>query len=713
MVDLRSVIRPGDGIVWGQACAEPQTLVEALVSQRAGLGGVACFFGSSYSGIVKPGHADHLALSSYCGIGANRSLVDAGALDVLPVPYSQLGPLIRENKIRCDVLLVQVSPPNARGEYSLGLAADYLVPALDTCRAIVAEVNDQVPWTHTERLLTKEDFDLVVESSRPPAAPAPRAPNELDLAIARNALPFVPAGAVLEFGIGALPDAICSLLGRHEGLRVHSGTVGDGVIELMRRGVVSRVDCAMLIGSPALFAFARDNERVRLRSSEYTHDARVLARQERFVAVNSAVEIDLTGQVNGELADASYLGAVGGALDFVRAANSSHGGVSIVVLPAERFVHACRARYPCRAARRASSSPSAARRFARLLVKRTSAPPTSNCNPVVDPAIECPGSQRGIDGRTFAAAGQGSGAGAFPRRDQGRVAFRSGRDSARHGLRHVRVRRARQRLLRRWAPGRAADRGRGRNRVRRPGRQVGERLRAARDHDLLHRHPALRPGAFGVAAAQVRRARLILAVLFSIILLGGAFQALFGLTRLGTVIRFIPQPVMSGFQNAAALLLLLVQLGNLFGFDKSTTFVQALKDIQHARPLSLLLAVLTIVAMLQARRWLPKVPALLVALATGTVVYYLLGLAGLGSYLGPTIGIAPFSAYKLPNIPHFADSARAPGCWRWCRRSWAVRWRSRSSPRSTPCCAASCSRGPASRRSTATGCWCALAPRTR
>jgi MFS superfamily sulfate permease-like transporter len=112
-------------------------------------------------------------------------------------------------------------------------------------------------------------------------------------------------------------------------------------------------------------------------------------------------------------------------------------------------------------------------------------------------------------------------------------------------------------------------------------------------YGLVHSEsPLLKSGGLG----------LILAVLFSTILLGGVFQALFGLTRLGTVIRFIPQPVMSGFQNAAALLLLLVQLGNLFGFDKSTTFVQALKDIQHARPLSLLLAVLTIVAMLQARR---------------------------------------------------------------------------------------------------------------
>ena len=338
MVDLTSVVRPGDSIIWGQACAEPQTLVEALVSQRANFGAVGCFLGSSYSGILKAEYADHLHLSSYCGIGTNRALADAGVLDIVPVPYSQLGPLIRDGKIKCDVLLLQVSPPNARGEYSLGLAADYLVPALDVCRAILAEVNDQVPWTYSERLLTRDDFDLVVETSRPPVTLPTRPPSELDLAIARIALPFVPDGAVLEFGIGALPDALASMLGRHEGLRVHSGTVGDHVIELVRRGVVSRVDCALLIGSPALFAFAHDNQRVHLHSSEYTHGAHVLARQQRFIAVNSAVEVDLTGQINGELAGSSYVGAVGGALDFVRAANASPGGASIVLLPAKRIV---------------------------------------------------------------------------------------------------------------------------------------------------------------------------------------------------------------------------------------------------------------------------------------------------------------------------------------------------------------------------------------
>jgi acyl-CoA hydrolase len=338
MIDLGSVIRPGDGILWGQACAEPQTLVEALVSQRGQLGGVGCFLGSSYSGIVKPKHADHLRLSSYCGIGTNRALADAGALEILPVPYSQLAALIRDRKIKCDVLLLQVSPPNARGEYSLGLAADYLVPALDVCRAIVAEVNDQVPWTHTERVLCQDDFDLVVDSSRSPATPKVKAPGELELAIARNASPFVPDGAVLEFGIGTLPDAVCAALGRHEGLRVHSGSVGDGVVELAERRIVSHIDCALLVGSQKLFDFARGNERVRLRSSEYTHNAEVLAKQPRFVALNSAVEVDLTGQLNGELAGASYVGAVGGALDFVRAANQSSGGVSIVVLPASRVV---------------------------------------------------------------------------------------------------------------------------------------------------------------------------------------------------------------------------------------------------------------------------------------------------------------------------------------------------------------------------------------
>src|SRR6267142_3515518 len=297
MVDLSGIVRPGDGIVWGQACAEPQTLAEALIAQRTALSGCEVFLGINYSGTVKPENADHLRLSAYCGTGHNRALADAGVLEILPVPYSQLGALIRAGRIRADVVFVQVSRPNARGEYSLGLAADYLIPALEVCRAIVAEVNDQVPWTWSERLLREDDFDLSLRTSRAPLQAPYRSPETLEVAIARAAAALVPDGATVEFGIGALPDAVCGALGGHQDLVIHSGAVGDGIVDLVQRGVARQVEAAMLVGTRRLYDFAHDNRAIRLRSSEYTHNPRVLDRLVRFVAINSAVEIDLTGQV--------------------------------------------------------------------------------------------------------------------------------------------------------------------------------------------------------------------------------------------------------------------------------------------------------------------------------------------------------------------------------------------------------------------------------
>jgi acyl-CoA hydrolase len=337
-MQLAQWIRPGDGVIFGQACAEPQTLVEALVAQRAEYSGATLFLGVNWSGTVKPGHADHLRLTAYCGSGHNRKLANAGVLDIHPHPYSQLATLIRQKRIRADVVLVQVGPPNAKGEYSLCLSAEYLVPALEVCRAVIAEVNERVPWTYSERLLKKSDFAALIETSREPVALPYGAPGPQELAIARNALEFIPEGATLETGLGALPDAVLQLLGDRKRLRIHSGSVGDGVIELMDRGVVGAVDGGTLMGTRKLFEHARENPRLRLRSIEYTHNPRVLGAIERFVAINSAIEVDTTGQVNAEVAKGSYLGAVGGALDFVRAANQSPGGVSLMLLPAARIV---------------------------------------------------------------------------------------------------------------------------------------------------------------------------------------------------------------------------------------------------------------------------------------------------------------------------------------------------------------------------------------
>jgi len=337
-VELARWIRPGDGVVFGQACAEPQTLVEALVAQRAAFPGVTLFMGVNWSGTVKPEHADHLRLTAYCGAGHNRRLAEAGVLDIHPHPYSQLAGLIRSRRIRADVVLLQVSPPNAKGEYSLGLSAEYLVPALAVCRTVIAEVNDRVPWVHGDGLLRRSDFSAVIETSREPVAVPYGEPGAPEQAIARNALPFIPDGATIETGLGALPDAVLRLLGDRKRLRLHSGSVGDGVVDLMREGVMTQADGGTLMGTRKLFEHARENPAFRLRSVEHTHHPRVLGSIERFVAINSAIEVDYTGQVNAEVARGSYLGAVGGALDFIRAANHSPDGVSLMLLPAGRIV---------------------------------------------------------------------------------------------------------------------------------------------------------------------------------------------------------------------------------------------------------------------------------------------------------------------------------------------------------------------------------------
>jgi acetyl-CoA hydrolase len=199
-----------------------------------------------------------------------------------------------------------------------------------------------VPWTHSDRLLRESEIALAVRTSRSPARLPYGPPGEIECRIARHAAAFVPDGAILETGLGSLPDAVLEALADRRDLGMHTGALGDGAVDLARRGVLTNATkpfdagttvAGALFGGPKLFDFARENPALRLASVEHTHDPRMLMRFERFVAINSAVEVDLTGQVNAEVAGGSYVGAVGGALDFIRAANQSPGGVSLIVLP--------------------------------------------------------------------------------------------------------------------------------------------------------------------------------------------------------------------------------------------------------------------------------------------------------------------------------------------------------------------------------------------
>lgn len=342
-LELARYIRPGDGLMWGQAGTEPLVLTQALVAQRGTLGGrVEAFIGMTWSDVFAPEHADVISFRSYCGAGANRRLAKAGVLDLLPCHYSLLPSLVRRRAIAVDVLLLQVSPPDAEGRYSLSMAGEYLPAAIETARTIIVEINDQAPWTHGERYLTEADITVAVRSSRPLASLPRAAPGAAELGVARQVAGLIEDGSTLQFGIGGIPEAVLAALGDRRDLGIHTGALIDSVADLAERGVITNArksrDAGVIVagvslGGPALNRFIERNAQVQFRSIDYTHNADVLASQDRLVAINSAVEVDLTGQINAEIAGGVYVGAVGGAIDFLRGAARSRGGLPIVALP--------------------------------------------------------------------------------------------------------------------------------------------------------------------------------------------------------------------------------------------------------------------------------------------------------------------------------------------------------------------------------------------
>jgi acyl-CoA hydrolase len=341
-LDFSAIVRPGDTVMWGQSTAEPLPLTQALMAQRHAIGRFGVFLGVTYSDTVKPEHSDCVAFSAYCGTGGNRALAKAGKLDILPVHYSQLPALIQSGRLKIDVLMLQLAPTNAAGNYSLSMAHEYLIPALAAARVVIAEVNEQAPWTFGERPVRDDDLDVIVRTSRAPLELHQPQPGEAELAIARHVAELIEDGATLQFGLGALPEATLAALTGRRDLGIHSGAIGDKAAELMEAGVITNarksIDrgitvAGVMFGSRRIQRFCHRNPAVQFRSNAYTHNADVLARIERFVALNTAIEVDLSGQINAETAGGVYVGAVGGALDFLRGAQRSKGGLPIVALP--------------------------------------------------------------------------------------------------------------------------------------------------------------------------------------------------------------------------------------------------------------------------------------------------------------------------------------------------------------------------------------------
>lgn len=338
-VDLAHVIRAGDRVLCGQGCAEAVALTGRLAAVRERVGPFEVFVGPVFSDSFADAPAAGLRFASYGAMGRAARLARAGVLEVWPIHYGTLAAGFADGTIRADVVLLQLAA-GPEG-YAAALANDYTVAAARHARCVVGEVNRRAPWCHGAELDPAIRIDAVVETDRDPVPLAPATVGEAERAIARHVAALVPDGATLQIGIGAIPDAVLSELGGHRDLGIHSGLIGDRVVALIAGGAVTNgrkaVDPGLTVsntafGTERLFRFIDRNPAVRLRPASHTHAPAVLAAQERMTAINAAIEVDLSGQINAELADGAPVGGVGGLVDFTRGARASRGGRAIVAL---------------------------------------------------------------------------------------------------------------------------------------------------------------------------------------------------------------------------------------------------------------------------------------------------------------------------------------------------------------------------------------------
>jgi acetyl-CoA hydrolase len=333
------LVRPDDVIAWPQGPGEPLALTEALVEQRAQLGGPTLLFGLTQSATLRPELAEHFRFRALNGAGTSRRVT--ALADIVPCHVSAIPTLLRKGLLRADVALIQVKPL-ANGQFTLGVIADFTRALIQQARVVIALVNPALPATGGDTLVEGEDIDVLVESDDRIIDMPEAEPSAVEREVARQVAALIPDRATVQLGVGTLPAAVAQALAGHKELGVHSGVVSDVLVDLVERGVVTnahkgtdagRTVTGGLFGTRRLRDFAVHSGLIDMRGADYTHNLAVTSRISRFHTINSAIEIDLTGQANAEVAGGRYLGAVGGQVDFVRAGVASPGGRSIIAFP--------------------------------------------------------------------------------------------------------------------------------------------------------------------------------------------------------------------------------------------------------------------------------------------------------------------------------------------------------------------------------------------
>lgn len=339
MIDLSPWVHAGTGVWWGQAGAEPTPLLHALLDQVDELGPVRAFTGLSWDERLTRHPPAGLTLLSYGALGSLRVLSRSGRLQVIACNYSALPGLFARRRLPADVGFVQVSPPDRDGTCSLGIGVDFMGDALAHTPVLIAEVNERMPSTVGTARIPISRFSAVVHSDRPLLEVPERVPDDDEHAIARNVAALIEDGDTVQIGVGSLPAAVLDSLADHADLGLHSGMISDSVLRLVDKGVITgarkEIDPGLLITGAALGSTELYQRLpglpIEFRPTSYTHAPGVLARLGRLTSINSAIEVDLTGQVGAELRRGVYIGAVGGQADFSRAAAAT-GARSIIAL---------------------------------------------------------------------------------------------------------------------------------------------------------------------------------------------------------------------------------------------------------------------------------------------------------------------------------------------------------------------------------------------
>jgi acyl-CoA hydrolase len=339
-----SVIASNNRVFIHSVAAAPRLLIEAMVRRAPQVRNVEIvhLHTEGSAPYAQPEYADHFRVNAFF-VGSNvRKALAEGRADYVPIFLSEVPALFRRDILPLDVALVQVSPPDKHGFCSLGVSVDVSRAAVQKAKYVIAQVNPNMPRTHGDALIHKEVFHAMVESQdelhlfeNPPA-------NDIELQIGRNVASLIEDGATLQMGIGAIPDATLAALTHHKRLGIHTEMFSNGLIDLVERGVVTgeekrvhpgKIVAGFVMGNRSLYDFIDDNPLVAMLDIAYVNDTAVIRRNPKVTAINSAIEIDLTGQVCADSIGMMQYSGVGGQMDFIRGASLSEGGKPIIAMP--------------------------------------------------------------------------------------------------------------------------------------------------------------------------------------------------------------------------------------------------------------------------------------------------------------------------------------------------------------------------------------------